>query len=131
MIEDYIPKGYKNRVRRETLETLTRQSDRKIREDIKQALLFRGVLIVNIDNGYFIPDGSTGDKLKAEAYLRREKTRTSSNAAVCKAIEKCLKPPKTDDLTKNQLSLFDMVVSAGEKLESDIAAGRLKDAEER
>ena len=111
MIEDYLPKGYNNRESREVLETLTRQSDRKNREDIKQALLFRGVLIVNIDNGYFIPDGSTGDKLKAEAYLRREKTRTSSNAAVCKAIEKCLKPPKADDLTKNQISLFDMGVT--------------------
>lgn len=110
MIEDYIPKGYKNRVSREALETLTRQSDRKNRKEMEDALLVRGVLIVNIDNSYFTPDGSTEDQLKANAYYRRECTRTSSCRARCKAIKACLSPPKQDDLTKNQLSLFDMGV---------------------
>ena len=110
MIENYIPKGYKNRVSREVLETLTRQSDRKNRKEMEDALLVRGVLIVNIDNGYFIPDGSSEDMLKAKAYYNREVTRTSSCGARCKAIKDCLSPPKKDDLTKNQLSLFDMGV---------------------
>ena len=111
LIENYIPKGYKNRVSRETLEKITRQSDRKNRKQMEDALLSRGVLIINIDNGYFIPDGSAEDKMKSIAYYHREVARTSSCSARCKAIKGCLAPQNgKDDITKNQLSLFDMGV---------------------
>lgn len=107
MIENYIPFGYKNRINRITLAYVTHQNDRKNRQEIEDALLNRGVLIVNIDNGYFRPDGSTEDEIKAKAYLLREQARASSCSKKCKAIIKSLSPKKEDDLTKNQLSFSD------------------------
>lgn len=105
MIEKYIPKGYRNRISRRDLETLTRKSDRINRREMETALLERNVLIVNIDNGYFIPDGSPEDMLKARAYYRRETARTSSCSRRCKAIKRCLEPKKHDDLADNQICL--------------------------
>lgn len=107
MIENYIPFGYKNRISRDTLSAVTHQSDRKNRKEMEDALLGRGVLIVNIDNGYFRPDGSVEDATKAKSYLLREQARTSSCSKRCKAIIKCLTPNKEDELTKNQFSLAD------------------------
>lgn len=107
MIENYIPFGYKNRINRITLSYVTHQNDRKNRQEIEDALLNRGVLIVNIDNGYFRPDGSTEDEIKAKAYLLREQARTSSCRKRCKAIIKCLAQKKEDDMTMNQLSISD------------------------
>lgn len=77
------------------------------RMEMEKALLERGVLIVNIDNGYFRPDGSAGDNLKAKSYLLREQERTSSCSKRCKAILRCLTPKKEDELTRNQISLSD------------------------
>lgn len=105
-IENYIPFGYKNRISRETLEALTRQGDRTNRERIAEALQERKILIVNIDNAYFRPDGSPGDTLKAEAYYRRECARTGSCKKRCDAIRECLKPKKQDELSKNQIDIF-------------------------
>ena len=107
MIENYIPFGYKNRISRDTLSSVTHQSDRKNRKEMEDALLDRGVLIVNIDNGYFRPDGSVEDTAKAKSYLLREQARTSSCRKRCKAIIKCLIPKQDDELTKNQFSLAD------------------------
>ncbi len=107
LIENYIPFGYEKRISRSTLQALTHQSDRKNREEMETALLQRDVLIINIDNGYFRPDGSMEDTLKAKFYLRREQKRTFSNSKRCKAIENCLKPPREDDISKNQMSLAD------------------------
>ncbi len=105
MIENYIPFGYKKRISRETLTAVTHQSDRKNRKEMEDALYEREVLIVNIDNGYFRPDGSAEDQLKAKSYLLREQARTSSCSRRCKAITKCLLPKKEDELSKNQISL--------------------------
>lgn len=104
-IENYIPFGYKNRISRETLEALTHQGDRTNRERMAEALYERHILIVNIDNAYFRPDGSPGDTLKAEAYYRRECARTGSCKKRCEAIRECLRPKKQDELSKNQISL--------------------------
>lgn len=105
MIENYIPKGYRNRISRKTLEAMTHKSDRINRKEMEEALLERDVLIINIDNGYFVPDGSAEDMLKARAYYRREVTRTSSCSNRCKAIKRCLEPKKHDDLKDNQICL--------------------------
>lgn len=105
LIENYIPFGYKNRINRYTLSAITHKSDRKNRKEMEDALLDRGVLIVNIDNGYFRPDGSEEDNLKAKAYLFREQARTSSCSKRCKAILKCLTPKKEYELSQNQISL--------------------------
>ena len=58
LIENYIPFGYANRISRQKLVSDTNMSDRKIRQELEDALLLRGTLVINIDNGYFQPDGS-------------------------------------------------------------------------
>ncbi len=104
LIENYIPFGYANRISREKLVADTRLSDRKIRREMEEALLHRDTLIINIDNGYFRPDGSLEDRQKAKAYLFREMARTSSCSKRCKAIRRCL-TPKADNT--GQMSLKD------------------------
>ena len=110
LIENYIPYGWKNRVSRESLSILTHQNDRKNRLEMKEALIDRGVLIVSDSGGYFRPDGSKEDILKAKGYLLREQARSSSCRRACKAIAAALGPNKPeDDLIKNQMSLFDFL----------------------
>ena len=104
LIENYIPFGYASRISREKLVADTRLSDRKIRREMEEALLHRDTLIINIDNGYFRPDGSLEDRQKAKAYLFREMARTSSCSKRCKAIRRCL-TPKADNT--GQMSLKD------------------------
>lgn len=104
LIENYIPFGYANRISRQQLVADTNMSDRKIRQELEDALLLRGTLVINIDNGYFQPDGSLEDRQRAKEYLFREQARTSSCNKRCKAIRKCL-TPKVEDT--GQLSLMD------------------------
>lgn len=105
LIENYIPFGYENRISREKLSADTHMSDRKIRKLMEEALLYRETLIINIDNGYFRPDGSLGDRQKAKAYLYREQMRTSSCSKRCKAIRQCL-TPKVEDTGQMSLKEF-------------------------
>lgn len=105
LIENYIPFGYKNRISRNYLTSVTGKSDRINRDEIKEALLLRGVLIVNIDNGYFRPDGSAEDKLKARAYVRREDKRKRSFIRSSIAMHRCLGPEESKDT--GQMSLKD------------------------
>lgn len=105
LIENYIPFGYENRISREKLSADTHMSDRKIRKLMEESLLYRDTLIINIDNGYFRPDGSLGDRQKAKAYLYREQMRTSSCSKRCKAIRQCL-TPKADDTGQMSLKEF-------------------------
>lgn len=51
-IEEYIPKGYRNRVSRGYLVEILHMTDRSIRDEIKAARL-RGVLIASCGGGYF------------------------------------------------------------------------------
>jgi len=104
LIENYIPFGYANRISRQKLVSDTNMSDRKIRQELEDALLLRGTLVINIDNGYFQPDGSLEDRQKAKTYLYREQMRTSSCCKRCKAIRKCL-TPKAENT--GQMSLKD------------------------
>jgi hypothetical protein len=92
LIENYIPFGYANRISRQKLVSDTNMSDRKIRQELEDALLLRGTLVINIDNGYFQPDGSLEDRQRVKEYLFREQARTSSCNKRCKAIRKCLTP---------------------------------------
>ena len=104
LIENYIPFGYANRISRQKLVSDTNMSDRKIRQELEDALLLRGTLVINIDNGYFQPDGSLEDRQRAKEYLFREQARTSSCNKRCKAIRKCL-TQKAEDT--GQMSLMD------------------------
>ena len=105
LIENYIPFGYANRISRQKLVSDTNMSDRKIRQELEDALLLRGTLVINIDNGYFQPDGSMEDRQKAKAYLYREQMRTSSCSKRCKAIRQCL-TPKEEDIGQMSLKEF-------------------------
>lgn len=74
-IEDYIPVGYYNRVTREQLQKRTGLSDRKIRELISESR----ELIINVDNGYFVPDERCMyDRELVNLYYHREKKRAES-----------------------------------------------------
>ena len=106
-IEAFIPFGYKNRISRTSLSNDSHLGDRQMRKEIESALLDRGVLIINIDDGYFRPDGSAEDNARVKSYLLREQARTSSCNKRCKAIMKCLAPKREDELSKNQMSLAD------------------------
>ena len=105
LIENYIPFGYANRISRQKLVSDTNMSDRKIRKELEDALLLRGTLVINIDNGYFQPDGSLEDRQRAKEYLFREQARTSSCNKRCKAIRKCL-TPKAEDTVQISLKEF-------------------------
>ena len=105
LIENFIPFGYQNRISRYSLSTASHLSDRRMRKEIETALLERNVLIINIDDGYFRPDGSAEDTARVKSYLLREQARTLSCNKRCKAIMKCLKPKREDELAKNQMSL--------------------------
>lgn len=105
LIENYIPFGYANRISRQKLVSDTNMSDRKIRQELEDALLLRGTLVINIDNGYFQPDGSMEDRQRAKEYLFREQARTSSCNKRCKAIRKCL-TPKAEDTGQMSLEEF-------------------------
>ena len=104
LIENYIPFGYANRISRQKLVSDTNMSDRKIRQELEDALLLRGTLVINIDNGYFQPDGSLEDRQRVKEYLFREQARTSSCNKRCKAIRRCL-TPKAENT--GQMSLKD------------------------
>jgi hypothetical protein len=105
LIENYIPFGYANRISRQKLVSDTNMSDRKIRQELEDALLLRGTLVINIDNGYFQPDGSLEDRQRVKEYLFREKARTSSCNKRCKAIRKCL-TPKAENTGQMSLKVF-------------------------
>ena len=105
LIENYIPFGYANRISRQKLVLDTNMSDRKIRQELEDALLLRGTLVINIDNGYFQPDGSLEDRQRVKEYLFREQARTSSCNKRCKAIRKCL-TQKAEDTGQMSLKEF-------------------------
>ena len=105
LIENYIPFGYANRISRQKLVSDTNMSDRKIRQELEDALLLRGTLVINIDNGYFQPDGSLEYRQRVKEYLFREQARTSSCNKRCKAIRKCL-TPKAENTGQMSLKVF-------------------------
>lgn len=74
-IEDFIPVGYENRIKRKELVTNTGLTDQCVRKLISKSQK----QIVNIDNGYFIvrPDSAI-DREKAADYYRREQARAKS-----------------------------------------------------
>ena len=105
LIENYIPFGYANRISRQKLVSDTNISDRKIRQELEDPLLLRATLVINIDNGYFQPDGSMEDLERAKEYLVREEARTSSWNKRCKAIRECL-TQKAEDTGQMSLKEF-------------------------
>ena len=86
MIENYIPEGSENAIKREELVEKTGMSDRKVRRAIEQARR-TGIIILNDGDGYY-----TTDDLNAmyRAY-KRETARALSILETRKALRRKLK----------------------------------------
>lgn len=116
-IIDYIPTGHNNAVTRETLRSLTRLNDRKIRDLIAEANKSApdDVLIINLQDGmgYFrpVPD----EDYLVRVWRMQEKARGLSVDESVEAADRYLgrmkrkKKKATDELTENQISLFDFM----------------------
>lgn len=116
-ILDYIPTGHDNAVTRETLQSLTHLSDRKIRVLIAEANKSApdDVLIINLQDGmgYFRP--APDEDYLVRVWKMQEKARGISVDESVEAADRYLsrgeqKKKKTvDELTENQISLFDLL----------------------
>lgn len=116
-ILDYIPTGHDNAVTRETLQSLTHLSDRKIRVLIAEANKSApdDVLIINLQDGmgYFRP--APDEDYLVRVWRMQEKARGISVDESVDAADRYLgrgkqKKKKTvDELIANQISLFDLL----------------------
>lgn len=88
--EDYIPHGSENAISREELCGWLGYSDRIIRRSIEEAITDRGVLIINVGNGYFIPTDSAEDRACMETYFRAESAKARSIFRRLKAVRRKL-----------------------------------------
>lgn len=70
-IAEYIPMGYENRVSRSELRRRTGQSDRMIRRGIQYENENGDETIINLGDGYFIPDPDK-DAALLKSYIDRE-----------------------------------------------------------
>ena len=102
LVENYIPHGSTNAVSRRELCSLLGMEDRILRKNIESAITDRGVLIVNVGAGYFIPDDSEEDKSCMESYLRSESAKARSIFRRLKAVRQRLA------LDKNQTTVDDL-----------------------
>lgn len=103
-IEDMIPIGYSNRIDRVALEIRTGLGDRANRRLIEEAMINRGVMICNVGNGYFRPDGSTEDMVRWRKYCLKELKRCSTQNRKSVFLRSTL-PPERNELEKNQMNL--------------------------
>lgn len=116
-ILDYIPTGHNNAVTRETLQSLTHLSDRKIRDLIAEANKSApdDVLIINLQDGmgYFRP--APDEDYLVRVWKTQEKARGLSVDESVEAAQRYLSRGKqkkkkiVDELTENQISLFDIL----------------------
>ena len=76
-IADYIPHGYDNRVSRSELVQLSGHTYRKVRDAIAEENISGDEIIISIDGGYFIPDGSKEDRAYLNEYIAKEQHRAA------------------------------------------------------
>lgn len=113
-ILDYIPTGHKNAVSRQTLTTLTKLSDRKVRELIAN-LNANGEpdeLIINMQDGkgYFRPAPEEDGLVRVwRAMENSRKLSVNENVRAADAYLGRNKKKKENELEKNQMSLFDFL----------------------
>lgn len=86
MIEELIPHGYNRRVSRGYLQELSGLTDRKVRQEIAQAVEERGIMIISADGGYFIPDQADG--LYVDMYCAQERQRARTQAKKAKRLKR-------------------------------------------
>lgn len=108
MIEEFIPKGYDNRVSREYLHEILHMPDRAIRREIEKAAE-RGVLIVSYDGGYFQRESERDDPYIRE-YMAREnnrfKTQSHKNRMLREAWARIHPEAKKSKQIPGQMSFF-------------------------
>lgn len=113
-ILDYIPTGHRNAISRQTLSTLTRLSDRKVRELIA-ALNANGEpdeLIINMQDGkgYFRPGPEEDNLVRTwRAMENSRKLSVNENVRAADAYLGRNKKRKANELDDNQMSLFDFL----------------------
>ena len=107
VIEDYIPKGYANRISRPQLQIITGLKDRVIRREIEEAR-DRGVFIISADGGYFLYKDAKDDA-HAQAYImkeeRRFKTISHQNKQLRRAWKR-IKPENDNRQVPGQMSFL-------------------------
>lgn len=116
-IIDYIPTGHNNAVTRETLRSLTRLNDRKIRDLIAEANKSApdDVLIINMQDGMGCFRPAPDEDYLVRVWKMQEKARGLSVDESVEAAERYLgrgkrkKKKAADELTENQISLFDFM----------------------
>lgn len=106
-ILEFIPVGHKNAITREELCIKTGLSDRKVRELIEEACT-RQHPILNMQDGrgYFRP--AENEISLVRLYRNQENRRTASTRKKVTELDKYIKE-ESDELKKNQISLFDMI----------------------
>ena len=99
-IEEFIPKGYRNRVSRGYLVEILHITDRDIREAISEARK-RGVLIASCGGGYFQREDDRDDPYIAEYYAKECHRFTT----IAKALKTFKRTWKGDDQIAGQMRL--------------------------
>ena len=106
-IEEYIPKGYSNRVSREYLHQILHIPDRVVREAIAEAQN-RGVLIASYGGGYFRRKDANDDPY-ISAYMGMENNRFRTMSHKNKSLRKAwraIHPMDDGKQIAGQMSLF-------------------------
>ena len=106
-IEDYIPKGFHNRVSRDHLHQILHIPDREVRESIADAQN-RGILIASYDGGYFQRKDENDDPY-ITAYLGMENRRFKSMSHKNKKLREAWRvfhPLDDGKQIAGQMSLF-------------------------
>lgn len=102
MIEEYIPKGYRNRISRWDLVSILHIPDRQVRREIMEAQN-RGIGIYSCNGGYFQKEDERDDPYIAE-YVATERHRFTTQAKKLKALRKAWQGVD-DDQVPGQMEL--------------------------
>ena len=86
-IAEYIPMGYENRVSRSELSRRTGRSDRMIRREIEIENWNGDEIIINMGDGYFIPDPEK-DSALVKSYINREFARAMQIGRKLQAMQR-------------------------------------------
>ena len=108
-IIDYIPTGHNNAVTRETLRSLTRLNDRKIRDLIAEANKSApdDVLIINMQDGkgYFRP--APDEKYLVRSWRAQMRSRANENGEGADAADRYLKAVNATRRSRTEESNID------------------------
>lgn len=102
-IQDYIPVGQRNAISRERLSINTGLPDR----DVRRLIELSDELIINLGNGYFIPD--KGEEHLVRQYRRQELSRMFGNDRKIKKIDSWLNKKEETFLEGEQMNISEFL----------------------